>query len=393
MIRRIVGFRNLIQSVRGFSSLSNKLGTGYNFSSPAAASNPQTSEPSSYCCNYGEEDEYADVDWDNIGFGVVPTDYMFTMKCSKDENFQPGQLCRYGNIEISPAAGVLNYGQGLYEGTKACRTEDGRFLLFRPDQNAIRMRIGAERMCMPSPSIEQFVNAVKEVAQANKRWVPPPGKGSLYIRPLLIGTGPILGLAPSPEYTFLIFASPVRNYFKEHFAPLNLYVEEEYHRASPGGAGGVKSITNYAPVLKALARAKSRGFSDVLYLDSVNKKYLEEVSSCNIFIIKGNVISTPPTAGTILSGVTRKSIIEIACDLGYTIEERLIPVDDLSDADEVFCTGTAVGVAPVGSIIYKDRRMIFKTGPGSVCQKLYSTLVGIQTGKIEDKKGWIIQID
>ncbi|POO03756.1 Branched-chain amino acid aminotransferase II [Trema orientale] len=393
MFQRVACFRNLIQSLSSTSS-STKFGGRFFFASRASSLPQLISQPSEYGRNVDEVDEYADVDWENIGFGVVPTDYMYVMKCSKNENFERGQLNPYGNIEISPAAGVLNYGQGLYEGTKAHRTEDGRLLLFRPDQNAIRMRKGAERLCMPAPSINQFVDAVKQIARANKRWTPPAGKGSLYIRPLLMGSGPILGLAPSPEYTFLIFASPVGNYFKEGIAPLKLYVEEEYDRASPGGAGGIKSITNYAPVLKAIAKAKSRGFSDVLYLDSVNKKYLEEVSSCNIFVVKGNFISTPPTAGTILSGVTRKSVIEIARDHGYQVEERAIPVDELIEADEVFCTGTAVGVAPVGSITYKNQRMEFRIGDDqSTCSRLYSTLVGIQTGIIEDKKGWIIELD
>ncbi|KAE8657039.1 Branched-chain-amino-acid aminotransferase 3 [Hibiscus syriacus] len=247
-------------------------------------------------------------------------------------------------------------------------------------------------MLMPSPSIQQFVDAVKETVFANKRWIPPPGNGSLYVRPLLLGTGPILGLAPAPEYTFIVYASPVRNYFKEGTAPLNLYIDEEFVRASPGGAGGVKTITNYAPVLKAIARAKERGFSDVLYLDVLNRKYLEEVSSCNIFLVKGNHISTPATNGTILEGVTRKSILGIARDHGYQVEERAIPVDDLVDADEVFCTGTAVGVAPVGSITHQNRRIEFKTEGSLVSKDLYSTLVGLQTGRIEDKKGWTVEI-
>ncbi|XP_050212351.1 branched-chain-amino-acid aminotransferase 2, chloroplastic-like isoform X3 [Mercurialis annua] len=254
------------------------------------------------------------------------------------------------------------------------------------------MKIGAERMCMPCPSIDQFVDAVKQTALANKRWIPPAGKGTLYIRPLLMGSGPVLGLAPAPEYTFLIYASPAGNYFKDGLAPLSLYVEDEYHRASPGGAGGVKTISNYAPVLKAINRAKNRGFSDVLYLDCLHKKFLEEVSSCNIFIIKGNVISTPATNGTILPGITRKSIIEIAKDLGYEVEERLIPVDELVNADEVFCTGTAVVVAPVGNITYQDKRIEYITGAQSVSWKLYSNLVGIQMGLIRDTKGWTIDI-
>ncbi|GMY28810.1 branched-chain amino acid aminotransferase 1, mitochondrial-like isoform X1 [Fagus crenata] len=388
MIQRISArFGNLVQSFRVGSS-SSKIGCYYGFASQASSSLQQTCEPSTY-----RDDDYADVDWDNLGFGIMPTDYMYVMKCSKGEGFEEGQLNRYGNIELGPAAGVLNYGQAVYEGTKVYRKEDGRLLLFRPEQNAIRLQIGAERMCMPSPSIDQFVDAVKQTTLANKRWVPPPGKGSLYIRPLLMGSGQILGLGAAPEYTLLVYVSPVGNYFKEGVAPLNLYVEEEFDRASRGGTGGIKSITNYAPGLKALTKAKNRGFSDVLYVDSVNRKYVEEVSSCNIFIVKGNAISTPATNGTILAGVTRRSIIDIACDHGYQVEERPIPIDELIDADEVFCTGTAVGVASVGSITYVGRRIEFKTGAQTVSQQLYSTLVGIKTGLIEDKKGWIVEIE
>lgn len=379
--------RNFTQSLRVGSAFL-KSGDFCRYTSQAAASLQQDCEPSAY-----SDDESADhMDWDNLGFGLTPADYMYTMKCSNDY-FEKGRLSRYGKIELSPSSGVLNYGQGLFEGMKAYRKEDGQLILFRPDQNATRLQTGAERMCMPSPSIDQFIDAVKQTALANKRWVPPPGKGSLYIRPLLVGSGPILGLAPAPEYTFLVFASPVGNYFKEGLAPLNLYVEDEFHRATPGGAGGVKAISNYAPVLKAISRAKNRGFSDVLYLDSVNKKNLEEVSSCNIFILKGNIISTPATSGTILAGITRKSIIEIASDYGFQVEERTIPVDDLLEADEVFCTGTAVVVAPVGSITYRGKRIEFKTGAQSVCRELYSTLVGIQTGLIKDNKGWTFEIN
>ncbi|KAL8154062.1 hypothetical protein V2J09_011822 [Rumex salicifolius] len=327
------------------------------------------------------DDECADIDWDNLGFGLVPTDFMYTMKCSEDVNFSKGQLSRYGNIELSPSAGVLNYGQGLFEGMKAYRRQDGRLVIFRPEENAMRMQMGANRMCMPSPSVDQFIDGVKETALANKRWIPPHGKGSLYIRPLLLGTGPILGLAPAPDYTFL-----------EGTAPLNLFVENEYDRASRGGTGCVKTISNYGPALRPLTRAKSRGFSDVLYLDSVHGKYVEEVSSCNIFIVKDGMIFTPSTNGTILSGVTRKSAIEIARDLGYKVEERLIPVEELINADEIFCTGTAVVVAPVGSVTYQGKMFEFETGENSVFNKVLSTLVGIQNGTVEDQKGWVVEI-
>lgn len=386
MIHKTTGIRNLIQP-SALCSLISKVGAS-SYTTQVASSLEPACEPSAY-----SDDEYADIDWNGLGFGLMPTDYMYIMKCPTDGHFQQGQLCRYGNIELSPSAGVLNYGQGLFEGTKAYKKKDGGLYLFRPDQNAIRMQIGAERMCMPSPSVEQFIHAVSQTALANRRWIPPPGKGSLYVRPLLIGTGPVLGLAPSPEYTFLVYASPVGNYFKEGTAALNLYVESEFHRASRGGAGGVKSITNYAPVLKAMRRAKDGGFSDVLYLDSLNKKNIEEVSSCNVFIVKGNILSTPATNGTILEGVTRKSIMEIAKDLGYQVEERTIPVDELIDADEIFCTGTAVGVAPVGSITYNGKRTDYEISPDLVCKKLYSSLVGIQSGVIEDTRGWVVEID
>lgn len=389
MIHRAIRFSNLVQSFRVGSSSPSKVGSHYNLAiSRTTSSLQRTSEPLGY-----SDDENVDMDWDNLKFGLMPTDYMYTMKCTNEGNFQKGQLSRYGNIDLSPSAGVLNYGQGLFEGTKAYRKEDGRLLLFRPDQNAIRMQIGADRMCMPSPSVDQFIDAVKQTVLANKRWVPPAGKGSLYVRPLLIGSGPILGLAPALEYTFLVYASPVGNYYKEGLAPLRLYVEDEFNRASPGGTGGVKTISNYAPVLKALNRAKSRGFSDVLYLDSVNKRYIEEASSCNVFIVKGNLISTPATNGTILDGVTRRSIIEIARDNGYEVEERGISVEELMDADEVFCTGTAVVVAPVGSVTYQDKRVNFRTGSEVVCQKMYKTLVEIQTGVVKDNKDWIVEID
>ncbi|KAJ0040460.1 hypothetical protein Pint_27830 [Pistacia integerrima] len=380
-----------------------------------------------------QKTELADIDWDNLGFAFLPTDYMYVMKCSRDGNFSKGELQRFGNIELSPSAGVLNYGQGLFEGLKAYRKEDGSILLFRPEENAQRMRMGAERMCMPSPSIEQFVEAVKATVLANKRWIPPPGKGSLYIRPLLMGSGAVLGLAPAPEYTFLIYVSPVGNYFKEGVAPIHLIVEHELHRATPGGTGGVKTIGNYAAVLKAQSAAKAKGYSDVLYLDCVHKRYLEEVSSCNIFVVKDKIISTPAIKGTILPGITRKSIIDVARSQGFqvmfmlpwryaqfientlilmlvswmeivqtyglvgvnVVEERLVTVDELLDADEVFCTGTAVVVSPVGSITYRGKRVAYGDGGGFgvVSQELYSVLTQLQMGLIEDKMSWTLKLN
>ncbi|PVH35703.1 hypothetical protein PAHAL_7G250800 [Panicum hallii] len=211
---------------------------------------------------------------------------MYLMRCSSDGVFTKGELVPYGPIELNPAAAVLNYGQGLLEGLRAHRKEDGSILLFRPHENALRMRTGADRLCMPAPSVEQFLEAVKLTVLANKRWVPPTGKGSLYIRPQLIGSGAILGVAPAPQYTFIVFVCPVGHYFKDGLSPISLLTEEEYHRAAPGGTGDIKTIGNYASVVSAQRRAKEKGHSDVLYLDPIHNKFVEEVSSCNIFMVK-----------------------------------------------------------------------------------------------------------
>ncbi|KQK24099.1 hypothetical protein BRADI_1g78130v3 [Brachypodium distachyon] len=316
----------------------------------------------SLATKYMETSEIVDLDWENLGFGLVHTDFMYVAKCGPDGNFSKGEMLPFGPIALSPSAGVLNYGQGLFEGLKAYRKTDGSVLLFRPEENAIRMRDGSDRMCMPAPTVEQFVDAVKQTVLANKRWVPPTGKGSLYIRPLLIGSGEILGLAPAPEYTFIIYVSPVGNYFK---------------------------------VLKAQKIAKQKGYSDVLYLDAVHNKYLEEVSSCNIFVVKGNTISTPAIEGTILPGITRKSIIEVAQSKGFKVEERPVSVDELLDADEVFCTGTAVVVSPVGSITYMGKRVEYKgnQGVGALSQQLYTSLTSLQMGLAEDRMGWTVQLN
>ncbi|KAJ4716066.1 Branched-chain-amino-acid aminotransferase [Melia azedarach] len=334
----------------------------------------------------------ANINWDALGFCFTQTDYMYIMKCSSKEKFSDGIITSYGNIDLNPSSGVLNYGQGLFEGLKVYRRKDGGIQLFRPEKNALRMQTGAMRLCMPSPSVEQFVNAVKQVALANKRWVPPHGKGSLYIRPLLFGSGSVLGIGPAPGYTFMIFASPIGNFYKGRES-LNLLIEDKLHRACPGGTGGIKSIANYAGVFETVSHAKAKGFSDVLFLDAVYGKYIEEVSSCNIFIVKGDIVSTPATQGTILPGITRESIIKLGRELGYQVQERDIPVEDLTNADEVFCTGTAMVVTPVGSITYQDTRMEYKTGEESVSHKLHTMLTGIQTGVIEDQFEWILPVD
>ncbi|XP_004504892.1 branched-chain-amino-acid aminotransferase 2, chloroplastic-like isoform X2 [Cicer arietinum] len=343
--------------------------------------------------NRVNEELYANMDWDKLGFDVIPTDYMYIMKSNSDGTFSNGTLLPFGTIDINPHSTVLNYGQGLFEGMKAYKREDGGVQLFRPEENALRMRMGAERLLMPAPNVEQYIDAVKHVVHANKRWVPPHGKGTLYIRPLLFGSGPVMGLSPAPQCTFLIYTNPISNNYKGDTTSFNLLVDDKLPRAYPGGTGGVKNISNYSPVFQVVKEAKAKGFSDVLFLDAVEHKYIEEVSSCNAFIVKGKVISTAPTLGTILPGITRKSIIELASDLGYKAKERKVSVKELLDADEVFCTGTAVGISEVGSVTYKDKSVQFKTGADTVTKKLYGLITGIQTGLLEDTKGWVVKID
>ncbi|CAL5015478.1 unnamed protein product [Urochloa decumbens] len=361
---------------------------------PVARRRRRLSTPMTTAYNTRTPDQ-VDFDWDDLGFQLVPTDFMYLMRCSSDGVFTKGELVPYGPIELNPAAAVLNYGQGLLEGLRAHRKGDGSILLFRPQENALRMRIGADRLCMPAPSVEQFLEAVKLTVLANKRWVPPTGKGSLYIRPQLIGSGAILGIAPAPEYTFIVFVCPVGHYFKDGLSPISLLTEEEYHRAAPGGTGDIKTIGNYASVVSAQRRAKEKGHADVLYLDPVHKKFVEEVSSCNIFMVKGNVISTPLLTGTILPGITRKSVIGISQNLGFQVEERNITIDELLGADEVFCTGTAVVLSPVGSITYRERKVEYGKSQeaGVVSQQLYAAFTAIQKGLVEDSMGWTLQLN
>ncbi|CAJ1936222.1 unnamed protein product [Sphenostylis stenocarpa] len=333
------------------------------------------------------------MDWDKLGYQVIPTDYMYIMKSNEDGTFSNGALVPFGPIQIEPHSSVLNYGQGLFEGMKAYRRVDGEVQLFRPEENALRMQMGAKRLLMVAPSVEQYMEAVKQVVAANKSWVPPCGKGALYIRPLLFGSGSVMGIAPAPQCTFLIYTNPICNVYKGRTSSLNLLVDDKLPRAFPGGTGGVKNIGNYSPVFEVTKEAKAKGFSDVLFLDATEHKYVEEVSSCNAFIVKGNVISTSPTLGTILPGITRNSILQLARDLGYQVEERKFSVDELLEADEVFCTGTAVGISEVGCVTYKNNRVEFKTGSDTVTQKLYDLITGIQTGALEDHKGWVVKID
>jgi len=344
----------------------------------------------------GDRRTKANVDWDSLGFGLKDVaGSMYIATWTAEKGWDEGTIQPYGPISIMPSAQVLNYGQAAFEGMKAQESAKGRVVIFRPDKNAERLKAGALRLSMPPVPEAQFVSAVQSLVSANKDWVPPIGKGSLYIRPLLMGSGPILGLGPAPSYTFAIYAAAVGAYFKGgQLTPIDLIVEEQFHRAAPGGMGGTKAAGNYSPVLVTQLDAKKHGYSDVVYLDATSDTYLEEVSSCNIFIVKGKTIKTPPLSGTILPGVTRRSIIELARLRGYTVEETPVSVTEAMEADEVFTTGTAVVVCSVGSLTYRGNRKQYTSGdaPGKVSLEMYTSLTDIQTEKAADPGNWVIEV-
>lgn len=342
-----------------------------------------------------EPQKELEINWDSLGFGIAHTGKtMFVATYTHEEGWK-GSTTPYQLLQLDPAAQVLNYGQSLFEGMKAQRSADGSIVLFRPQENAARMAQGADRLTMPAPPEELFMEAVTSVVRANLDYVPPHGKGSLYLRPLLLGSGPILGLGSAPSFTFLVYAAAVGAYFKVgQLTPIHLLVEERFHRAAPGGMGSTKAAGNYSPVLKTQLAAKEQGYDDVVYLDAVSDKYLEEVSSCNIFVVNGNTIKTPPLQGTILPGVTRKSVIELARLRGYTVEEAPVSVEEAMQSDEVFTTGTAVVLCAVGSLTHKGEKKQFSpTGkPSKVALELYTALTDIQLGRAEDTQGWVYPV-
>ncbi|CAG9462729.1 unnamed protein product [Pedinophyceae sp. YPF-701] len=333
------------------------------------------------------------IDWDSLGFSITNVaPFMFKATCRvHDPEAWVGGIEPYGPLEMMPSAQVLNYGQAIFEGMKAQRSQKGNIVLFRPEKNAARMAGGAGRMSMQPIPEDVFVSAVESVVKANAAFVPPAGKGALYLRPLLLGSAPILGLGPSEEFTFVVFAAPVGSYFKGgQLAPIDLVVESRFHRSAPKGMGGTKAAGNYSPVLVTQLAAKKQGYADVIYLDARHEKYLEEVSSCNIFVVKGNTIKTPPTSGSILPGVTRASICELAKSLGFEVLEEAVSIDEALDADEIFTTGTAVVVSSVGSITHEGNKVEYCDGKvGPVTMQMYDRLTGIQSERYEDEFGWV----
>ncbi|MFW9922302.1 MAG: branched-chain amino acid aminotransferase [Candidatus Thorarchaeota archaeon] len=339
------------------------------------------------------------VDGNDLGFSKYYTDHMFITEY-KNGNWQNETIQPFGPLQLSPAAVALHYGQEIFEGMKAFRQANKKDVsLFRPEMNAKRMIESAKRMVMPPYPEEDFLEALHSLISLEKHWTPSVKGTSLYIRPTMIGTEGVLGLKSSNEYLFYIILSPVGPYFKEGFNPIRIYVEPYFIRAVLGGTGEAKTGGNYAASLFALKNAFNANCSQVMWLDAIEHKYIEEVGTMNQFFVLDDIIYTAPLAGTILRGVTRASVIQLAKDQGYKVKEEALTIDQViqgiqnDSLTEAFGAGTAASIAPVGELKYKDKSYIinnFKVGP--ISQDLYDKLTGIQYGRIEDPYGWNVKV-
>lgn len=334
------------------------------------------------------------IDWDNLGFDIKPADRMFVARW-RQGSWDRGGITDYGPLSLHPAAAVLNYGQGVFEGMKAYRTRDDRIALFRPRRNAERLNQGCRRLCMPEVDPDFFMDALLSTLRENRDCVPPYGKGDLYIRPVLFGSGQVLGVAPAPEYTFAIFMSPVGPYFKGGFRGIRLQVRRDYHRAPRHGTGDVKAIGNYATSLLPRLEVKDQGFQEVIYLDAATSTYVEEVGAANFFLVKQGVVATPRLGGSILPGITRDATMRIARDrFGLVVQERDVRCDELFTADELFCTGTATVITPIVTVCMDgEERTIGSGKPGKTTTRLFEELRGIQLGERPDPDDWVVHLE
>ena len=335
---------------------------------------------------------------ENLPFGVHFSDHMFLMNYVDGQWINP-RIVPYAPFELAPSSMVFHYAQEIFEGMKAYRTEDGHIQLFRPEENFKRMNNSAKRMCIPEVDVDFCVEAVKKLVEIDKDWVPSAEATSLYIRPFIFATDEHVGVHASHTYMFCIITSPSGSYYAEGINPVKIMIEDEDVRAVRGGTGFTKCGGNYAASIRAGERAEKMGYSQVLWLDGVHRKYIEEVGSMNImFKIDGKVV-TPELQGSVLPGITRKSILELARSWGYEVEERLISIDELisgiksGHVEEVWGTGTAAVVSPVGEVSYKGKTYVIKDGGiGELTHKLYEELTGIQWGKLPDKFGWTTKV-
>ena len=335
----------------------------------------------------------------NLGFGKKFTDHMFIMNYTEGKGWHDGRIVPYAPFELDPACMVFHYAQEIFEGMKAYRIADGSVQLFRPVENARRINASGERMCIPPIPEEDFVDAVKELVAVDEDWVPHAPGTSLYIRPFIIASDVALGVHASKTYIFCIICSPSGSYYAGGMSPVKIYVENEDVRAVRGGTGFTKCGGNYAGSIRAAEKAEKAGYSQVLWLDGVERKYIEEVGAMNVMFKIGGKVVTPALNGTVLPGITRKSCIELIRSWGIEVEERLLSAEELFDAaesgllEEAWGTGTAAVVSPIGQMKWNDREVVVNGGEiGTVTQKLYDELTGIQWGRVEDTRGWIVKV-
>ncbi len=336
------------------------------------------------------------TDESKLGFGRLFTDRMLMAEWKADKGWFDARIEPYAPFVLDPSCLVFHYAQEIFEGLKAYKWQDGTIALFRPEMNARRFNHSAERMCMPTVPEELFLEGIGELVKLEKDWIPTSAGTSLYIRPAMIAVEPVLGVHPSDHFYFFVILSPVGAYYASGFNPIKIMVEDRYVRAVPGGTGEAKTGGNYASSLMAGLEAKKKGYEQVLWLDGVHHRYVEEVGAMNMFFAYEDVVVTAPLTGSILNGVTRDSVLKLAGTLGFRVEERQIDIDELmadirsGRVKEAFGSGTAAVITPVGALCYKDECLTVGTGGvDSLTQRLYDTLTGIQNGKIEDTFGWI----
>ena len=335
-------------------------------------------------------------DQSKLGFGKHFADRMLLAEWHAGKGWYDARIKPYEPFVLDPSCMVFHYGQEIFEGLKAYKWADGRVALFRPEMNARRFNQSGDRLCMPAVSDELFIQGIEQLVALEKAWIPTAPGTSLYIRPAMIAVEPALGIKPSDHYYFYVILSPVGAYYAAGFNPVSILVEDTYVRAVPGGTGEAKTGGNYASSLKAGLAAKHKGFDQVLWLDGRERRYIDEVGSMNMFFAYGNKIVTAPLTGSILSGVTRDSVLTLATSIGYEVEERLIDVNDLmadiraGKVTEAFGSGTAAVITPVGRLSYQGETLHLSCGRvGQVTQRIYDTLVSIQTGNLPDPFNWV----
>ena len=336
---------------------------------------------------------------DQLGFGKIFTDHMFMMDYIEGKGWHDPRIIPFQPLSLDPAAIIFHYGQTVFEGLKAYVTKDGEVHLFRPEKNMHRLNRSSDRICMPQLDEEFALEALKQLIIIDKDWIPSAPGTSLYIRPFIIATEPYLGVTASKHYQFLIILSPVGSYYKEGIHPVKILVENEYVRAVTGGTGTAKTAGNYAASLKAQEVAEEKGYSQVLWLDGIEKKYIEEVGSMNVFFKINGEIVTPALNGSILEGVTRNSIIQLLKHWNLPVVERKISMDEVYQAykngqlEEAFGTGTAAVISPIGEFIWHGENLVVNNGKtGQLSKKLYDTLTGIQYGTEPDPFGWVVKV-